>query len=143
MTVGVALLVAGVVTFVRQRARIAAFARTTGTVVQVMGLRTGNPTYTVSMTDDGPRVRAKTRQKVRIRFRSADGRLVEFVPSLSTSSRYALGQSVEVLYDARDPQRAQLYDGLHRWFATAMLVGFGFMCLFMGGLSVLLGTVFG
>jgi hypothetical protein len=143
IAVGIASTGFGAYTFFQQRKRFAQFSRANGVVVELIPVRVSQD-YVVSRTAEGMAIDSKYRYRVRVQFTASAGRRITFVPSISQRpAPYGVGATVEVLYDPRNPQQAQINSFTHRWFATLMLVGFGLFGIAMGGLTVLMAQLSG
>jgi hypothetical protein len=62
-----------------------------------------------------------------VRFQSAGGYSITFTSDISNypSPDYAVGERVEVLYDADDPDHAEIDDFLRLWLVPLILFGIG------------------
>lgn len=65
-----------------------------------------------------------------IEFATASGEIRRFTSS--GAGRFAKGETVEVLYDARDPADARVNVFIELWLGSLALGGFGLLCLAVG-----------
>jgi hypothetical protein len=82
-----------------------------------------------------------TLYKPKVRYRIADGRVIDFEPQTSNSwSNYSAGQQIPVYYDPRQPENAMLGEG--HWFKLIVfgVVG-GFFAIF-GAVFILINLIF-
>lgn len=134
--IGIALIVGGGLLFLRQRSRLRRAVHADGTVVELIRLRAEGESI-LSRTEEGKVKRPKYLFRPRVRFRTSDGQIIVFTPSLALRPEpYQVGQHVDVLYDPDHPQMAQIDRFLFVWFYVMILVFFGVFCLGLG----LLGT---
>ena len=71
-----------------------------------------------------------------VRFSTRDGREFSFLSEVSTSHQgYEVGDAVRVLYDPRDPERAEIRSFLRQWFPVVALLSMagGIFLLIRGG----------
>lgn len=77
-----------------------------------------------------------------VRYTTAGGRQVEFTSSMaSTPSRYSREDVVEVLYDAKSPEKAKINSFFSLWGGTAVLGAIGSVFLFSGLSMTVLGKL--
>lgn len=121
------LMTIGLVSLVRTRAAIKNWRRATGTVLEMVKrgrTKGGNLMWTP-----------------RVRFTAMDGREIEFVEwGAQYPPRFQMGESVTVLYQAENPEKARILTTHWEmyWFAYLCL-GLGTVFLLSG---ILLGSVF-
>jgi hypothetical protein len=109
--IGLGLLIASLFIFLNTRSFINSSARATGTVVAHVSVKSsgGDTTYAPVIT-----------------FRTPDGQTIEFKSQTSSSSRSpAVGQTVEVLYNPRNPQEASVNSFSSLWLLPIILSGLG------------------
>jgi hypothetical protein len=112
LALGVGLLLASAATFVHIQRFMAGAEHATGTVIDLsedLSSNDGTVYYPV------------------VRFTTAEGRTVEFRSSTGSSSPPDVGDRVDVLYDADDPQDAKLSGFFDLWLWTIALGGLGIM----------------
>jgi len=110
----------------RKWIKIKRSASTTGVVVS-------NETTTGMRYDSDPR---STLYKPTVRFQTADGRIVDHAPKISTNvSNYTVGQKVPVHYDPQKPEEAMVGATFRLWFSLIILG-------LVGGVFALVGTMF-
>lgn len=77
-----------------------------------------------------------TLYKPKVRYRIADGRVIDHEPRTSNSwSNYSVGQQIPVYYDPQHPEKAMFGTVFKQWFG---LIVFGVV----GGFLALFGLVF-
>jgi hypothetical protein len=109
--IGLGLLIASFFVFLSTRSFINSSARATGTVIA----------HASSRSSDGDLTYAPV-----VSFRTPDGHSVEFKSQTSSSSRSpAVGQTVEVLYNPRNPQEAEINSFSSLWLLPIILSGLG------------------
>lgn len=134
--VGMALIVSGGLLFLRQRSRLHRAVHADGTVVELIRQRAEGES-TLSRTEEGKAMRPKYLFRPRVRFRTSDGQIMVFTPSLALRPEpYQVGQHVDVLYDPDHPEMAQIDRFLYLWFNVTVLVFFGVLCLGFGLLGI-------
>lgn len=134
--IGALVLVGGIFSFFAQRAKIAQFRQTEGTVTELLGSSTGRPSYVVAQTEEGLRLSPKRRSRPQVEFTAENGRTVKIIGRVaSRPARYQIGERVSVLYNPADPADAQINSFVELWFVTLMLVGFGLLTLVMGAMG--------
>lgn len=81
-----------------------------------------------------------TLYKPKVRYRIADGRVIDYEPKTSNSwSNYSAGQQIPLYYDPLRPEKAMLGTGFRQWFGLIVFgVGGGFFVIF-GAVFLLLG----
>ncbi len=137
--VGVLIVGLGILMFFRQRAQMAQAAIAIGIVTDLIPVRAEGE-YVVSKGEEGTKIERKYRYRPEIRFKTHAGRTIDFIAPIATRpSRYAIGDSVEVIYDPENPPAAQINSFLYLWFYTLMVVGFGLFFVGMGVLGVVMG----
>lgn len=108
---GLGLLIVSLFVFLNTRSFVNSSARATGTVVA----------HAQSRSSDGDLTYAPV-----ISFRTNDGQTVEFKSrNSSTRPAHAVGETVEVLYNPRNPQEAEINSFSSLWLATIILSGLG------------------
>jgi hypothetical protein len=108
---GLGLLVASVFIYLNTRSFINSSARAKGTVIA----------HAQSRSSDGGLTYAPV-----ISFRTPDGQTVEFKSQTSSNNPSpALGESVEVLYNPRNPQEAEINSFTSLWILTIILSALG------------------
>lgn len=136
--IGLFVLGLGVYAFFRQRTRLAEGSVAIGIVTDLIPVRAEGE-FVVTRGAEGTQIEKKYRYRPEIRFKTHAGRTIDFVAPIATRpSRYAIGDEVEVLYNPENPNEVQINSFLHLWFATLMLVGFGFLIAGMGVLGAVL-----
>lgn len=112
---------------IRKMFRMKKWTQTTGVVTDVeirQGMRQeiGKPRNTL--------------YKPKVRYRIADGRVIDYEPRTSNSwSNYSVGQQIPVYYDPQQPEKAMFGTSSGQWFG---LIVFGVV----GGFLALFGLVF-
>ena len=119
---GFALIIGGIVSYVNQQRRNAQRVPAGGTVIELVQqvMNAG------SASDYFPVVEFKTPSGETVRFESDFG---------SRPAGYRVGQSVQILYDASNPQKAEIQSWLSRWL-TVIILGF------MGSIALCIGVTF-
>lgn len=126
--IGIACLVGGIVWGVNTKKFVDGAVKTSGTVVEVQRRQ--------SSSDDGP-----TYYPV-VRFADAEGRDVTFTSSTgSNPPSHREGDRVEVLYDPRDPNDAEINSFFSLWFGPLMIGGLFGTIFPLVGVGVLLGSL--
>jgi hypothetical protein len=116
--IGLCLLVVSVLLFLNTRRFINSSARATGTVVS----------HNTSRSSDGDISYYPV-----ISFQTQDGRTIEFQSGAGSSSRSpAVGQTVELLYDPRNPQSAEINSFGSLWLAPLILSALGTIFFVVG-----------
>ncbi len=124
--VGALFLVIALLLWNKTRSFLAQAQRTTGTVVELLEVRD---------KDDG-----SSTWKPVVRFTAGNGRDITFAASFSSKpAPYGVGEGVEVLYLADDPQEARIKGFSSLWLGTSILGGMGLVFAGIGG-GILLGT---
>lgn len=119
--VGLALLVIGVVVWVRTRRFVAESFRVGGTVVGLAARRGSKGGTTYSPV---------------VEFATREGAIRQFTdPISSRPAGYSVGQQVEVLYHYRDHDRARLASTFRLYFVPALL---GFMGILFTGIGAVI-----
>ena len=116
------LLGGAVWTFFKQQQTMESRAATTGTVVELTDRITASGRASMIC----PVVEFTTVTGEKIRFTSEFG---------SRPAGHKIGQSVNVRYDAADPQKAEIESTMNRWLVPLILV-------FMGVIACCMGIVF-
>ena len=126
--IGVAVLIGGVVTAIKQSRKAARGTAATGTVVDLVQ-RVFNPG---SAGVYCPVVQFTTALGQPVRFESGFGTM---------PASHRVGQSIAVRYDPADPQKAEADSVTSRWLAQGCMIGMGIMFLAMGVVFVGIGIV--
>lgn len=127
LIVGVAALVGGIYWGVKTQRFVASASRASGTVIELERRQSG---------DDGP-----TYYPV-IRFIDADGREVTFTSSTgSNPPSKREGDKVDVLYDPKNPNEAELNSFFALWFGPLMVGGLFGTIFPLVGVSVIIGGI--
>ena len=126
--IGLAVLIGGVVTAIRQTRNEARGVTATGTVVDLVQ-RVLNPG---SAGVYCPVVQFTTALGQPVRFESGFGTM---------PASHRVGQSIAVRYDPADPQKAEVDSATSRWLVPGCMIGMGIMFLAMGVLFVAIGIV--
>ena len=125
--IGIVVLISGIVTVVRSRRQIANSLSATGIVTALnteMGIR-GYLYYPL------------------VQFKIASGQTMSFQSKVGRSpAGYSVGQQVKVLYDAGNPQQAEIDSMSSQWFVPGCMITMGLMFTIGGWLlSVLMFLV--
>jgi hypothetical protein len=124
--IGVAVLIGGAVTAVKQSRKAAGGATATGTVIDLVR-RVFNPGS------------AGVYCPV-VEFITASGEPVRFESDFGTMpASHQVGQSIAVRYDPADPQKAGVDSATSRWLVPGCMVGMGLGFLGMGLVFVVTG----
>lgn len=127
LVVGLGLFSGAIVLLLRKIWRMSKSARATGVVMNVEvseGMR-----QPIGSTRN-------TLFKPTVRFRTADGRVVDYTPNTSNSwSNYSVGENVPVYYDPQRPEKVVVGTTYKLWFPF-------FLFGFVGGLFTLIGAFF-
>ena len=68
-----------------------------------------------------------------VRFMTRDGREVSVLSEVATShGGYRVGESVRILYDVRDPERAEIASFMRPWLPVVVLLLFAGVFFFLG-----------
>jgi hypothetical protein len=125
VALGVGLLVGGAFTYRSTRAFLSTAVPAEGTVVAYAESRSSKGELTYYPV---------------VAFTPRDGSKVEFQASSGGSSRGPVGERVAVLYDPRNPHRAEVHSFLALWLLCVLLLGLG---LVFAGTGVVLLLAFG
>ena len=126
--IGLAVLIGGVVTAIKQTRKVARGVTATGTVVDLVQ-RVFNPG---SAGVYCPVVQFTTALGQPVRFESGFGTM---------PASHRVGQSIAVRYDPADPQKAEVDSATSRWLVPGCMIGMGIMFLAMGVVFVAIGIV--
>jgi hypothetical protein len=126
--IGVAVLIGGAVTALKQSRKAACGTAATGTVVDLVQ-RVFNPG---SAGVYCPVVEFTTALGQQVRFESDFGTM---------PASYQVGQSVAVRYDTADPQKAEVDSATSRWLVPGCMVGMGLGFLGMGLVFLVIGIL--
>lgn len=114
---GICLLISSIVAFIKKRRQVANSSSATGVVTELvrgMGQR-GYLYYP------------------QVQFTTASGQTVSFNSSVgSNPAGYAVGQNVEVVYDPRNPQQAEIDSATSLWVVPGCLLGMGLVFTVLG-----------
>lgn len=114
---------------IRKKLRMKKWAKTTGVVLDVetsQGMR--QPMGTTRNTLFKPKVR----------FRTADGRVIDYEPQTSNSwSNYNVGQNIELYYDPQQPDNVMF----GKWFGLIIFTVVGGFLAFLGAVFLLVSLV--
>ena len=114
---GIALLISSVVSFIKKRRQVAASSSAAGVVTELvkeMGQR-GYLYYP------------------QVQFTTASGQTISFKSSVgSNPATYRAGQNVEVIYDPRNPQQAEIDSLTSLWIVPGCLLGMGLVFTVIG-----------
>jgi hypothetical protein len=121
--IGIGVLIGGIVAIVKRRRQIANSLSATGVVsafATEMGRR-GNLYYPL------------------VRFKVASGQPMSFQSGVGSSpAGYSVGQQVKVLYDAGNPQQAEIDSMSSQWFVPGCMITMGVMFTIVGVLLLVL-----
>ncbi|MDQ2920428.1 MAG: DUF3592 domain-containing protein [Acidobacteriota bacterium] len=116
--IGIGIMIAGVVSIVKRRSQIANSLSADGLVTAFateMG-RSGYLYYPL------------------VQFKIPSGQMISFQSSVGSSrAAYSIGQQVKVLYDARNPQEAEIDDLTSLWLVPGCMLAMG-LAFTIGGL---------
>lgn len=77
--------------------------------------------------------------KPTVRFQTADGRVIDYTPTLSNNtSNYRVGENVPIYYDPQQPQNAIIDITTFGWFRLAFFGFCGFFLMLFGGFFMLI-----
>jgi hypothetical protein len=89
--------------------------------------------YIRTKTDMGIKLDNKYRFRPVIEFENQNKQRVRFTTSIAQSPHpFQIGKMVTVFYEPDKPKKAQVYDFVHLWFSTLILIGFGLFFVTMG-----------
>jgi hypothetical protein len=126
--IGLAILIGGAVSAVKQSRELARQVGATGTVVdlvkRVFNPRSGGVYCPV------------------VEFTTAAGQAVRFESQFGTMpATHQVGQVVAVRYEAADPQKAEVDSATSRWLVPGCMIGMGLGFLILGGSMLLIGIL--
>lgn len=126
--IGLAVLISGVVSAVKQSRALAQQVGTTGTVVELVK-RVFNPGSSGVYCPV-------------VEFTTAAGQDVRFESQFGTMpATHQVGQTVSVRYEVADPQKAEVDSTTSRWFVPGFMIVMGLGFLILGGLMFLIGIL--
>ena len=128
LLIGLAVLIYGAVSAVRQSRELARQVGATGTVVdlvkRVFNPRSGGVYCPV------------------VEFTSAAGQAVRFESQFGTiPATHQVGQPVAVRYQVTDPQRAEVDSTTSRWLVPGCMIGMGLGFSVLGGSMLVIGIL--
>jgi Protein of unknown function (DUF3592) len=116
--IGIVVLISGIVTVVKTRRQIANSLSATG-VVTALATEMGRSGYLYYPL---------------VQFKIASGQTMSFQSGVGSSpAGYSVGQQVKVLYDAGNPQRAEIDSMSSQWFVPGCMITMGVLFT-IGGL---------
>jgi hypothetical protein len=122
LVIGIGIVIASVVNFSKRRSQIAHSLPAEGLV-------------TAFATETG---RRGLLYYPLVQFKNSSGQIVSFQSSFGTSqARYSIGQPVKVLYDARNPQEAEIDSLTSLWLVPGCILAMG-LAFTIGGLVLTL-----
>ncbi len=126
--IGLAVLIYGAVSAVKQSRELARQVGATGTVVdlvkRVFNPRSGGVYCPV------------------VEFTTAAGQAVRFESQFGTMpATHQVGQTVAVRYEVADPQKAEVDSATSRWFVPGCTIGMGLGFLILGGGLLAMGIL--
>ena len=126
--IGLAILIGGAFSAVKQSRESARRVGTTGTVVDLVK-RVFNPGS------------AGVYCPV-VEFTTAAGQSVRFESQFGTMpATYQVGQTVAVRYEVEDPQKAEVDSAASRWLVPGCMIGMGLGFLVLGGSLLVIGIL--
>ena len=126
--IGVAVLIGGAVTAVKQSRKAARSIAVTGTVVDLVRrvFNAGSAGVYCPVVE----------------FTTASGQAVRFESEFGTMpASHRVGQSIAVRYDTADPQKAEVDSATSRWLVPGCMVGMGLGFLGMGLVFLVIGIL--
>ena len=128
LLIGLAVLIYGAVSAVRQSRELARQVGATGTVVDLVK-RVFNP--------GSGGVYCPV-----VEFTTATGQAVRFESQFGTMpATHQVGQTVAVRYEVADPQKAEVDSATSRWFVPGCTIGMGLGFLILGGALLAMGIL--
>ncbi len=125
---GIAILISGAVTALKQVRKSRRGVATTGKVVDLVS-RTFNPGSAGVYCP-------------LVEFTTASGQPVRFESQFGTMpASHRVGQSIPVRYDPVDPQKAEVDSTTVNWFVPGCTIGMGLLFFVMGLVFVVIGIV--
>ncbi len=126
--IGLAVLIGGVVSAIKESRKAARGVHATGTVVDLVQ-RVFNPGS------------AGVYCPV-VQFTTATGQPVRFESGFGTMpASHRVGQSIAVRYDPANPQEVEVDSATSRWLVPGCMIGMGIMFLAMGVVFLVIGIV--
>lgn len=131
---GSAFLAVSVFVIIRKKMRMKNWTKTTGVVTDVEVSRGMRQPMGTSRS---------TLFKPKVRFQAADGRVIDYEPTLSNSwNNYQKGQQIEIFYNPQNPANVMFGTRTADWIRLSFFAVFGgFMALF-GILFMLVNLAF-
>lgn len=114
---GIAMLIGGVVSFVKKRRELANSISTSGVVTELVRV-TGQRSYLYV-----PVVQFETASKQAVSFQSSVGGM---------PARHSVGQQVKVVYDPGNPQKAEIDSAMSLWLVPSCMLGMGLVFTLLG-----------
>lgn len=126
--IGLAILIGGAVSAVKQSRESARRVAATGTVVdlvkRVFTARSGGVYCPV------------------VEFTTAAGQVVRFESQFGTMpATHQVGQTIRVHYEVADPQKAEVDSVTSRWFVPGCMIGMGLLFFVLGGSLLVIGIL--
>lgn len=126
--IGLAILIGGAVSAVKQSRESARRVAATGTVVdlvkRVFTARSGGVYCPV------------------VEFTTASGQTVRFESQFGAMpATHQVGQTVAVHYEVADPQKAEVDSVTSRWFVSGCMIAMGLLFLVLGGSLLIIGIL--
>jgi uncharacterized protein DUF3592 len=126
--IGLAILIGGVVSAVKQSRESARRVRATGTVVDLVKrvLNPGSGGVYCPVVE----------------FTPSTGQAVRFESEFGTMpATHQVGQTVAVRYEVADPQKAEVDSATSRWLVPGCMIGMGLAFLVLGGALLAIGIL--
>jgi hypothetical protein len=128
LTIGLAVLISGIVSVVKQKRKSARGVPTTGTVVNLIK-KVFNPGS------------AGVYCPV-VQFTTGNGQLIEFESAFGTMpASHRVGQTLAVRYDPANPQAAEVDSATANWFVPGCTMAMGLLFFSMGLVFVVIGIL--
>jgi Protein of unknown function (DUF3592) len=128
LMIGLAVLIYGAVSAVKQSRELARQVGATGTVVDLVK-RVFNPGSSGVYCPV-------------VEFTTAAGHPVRFESQFGTMpATHQVGQTVKVRYEPSDPQKAEVDSATSRWFVPGCTIGMGLGFMVLGGSLFLIGIL--
>jgi len=126
--IGLAILIGGAVSAVKQSRESARRMGATGTVVDLVKQ---------SFTPGSAGVYCPV-----VEFTTTAGQTVQFESQFGTMpATHQVGQTVAVRYEVADPQKAEVDSATSRWLVPGCMIGMGLGFLVLGGSLLLIGIL--
>jgi hypothetical protein len=126
--IGLAILIGGVISAVKQSRESARRGRAAGTVVDLVKrvLNPGSGGVYCPVVE----------------FTTATGQAVRFESEFGTlPATHQVGQTVAVRYEVADPQKAEVDSATSRWLVPGCMIGMGLGFLVLGGALLAIGIL--